>query len=208
MACSTLQSYFPNTEAFSLSKLKWFLPKRKPHRDDISNKGTFDLTQRSPVKEEGWRQLGGAYKNTAYVGRVVKFQTISKSKAKFSRNFTLNTPLSIRPTIKVEGREEGEGEKNINIFNSHARHTICWHAICHGVIEIAVASGCQLQRVCDYSDHFPWMCCHSGTFNWTNQRECRVCLLASHHAIKQKPRAPLLSSGSKPFIGHSKPCRG
>lgn len=38
-----------------------------------------------------------------------------------------------------------------------------------GLIESAVASGCQLQRVCDYSDHFhndgPWMCCHSGTFN-------------------------------------------
>lgn len=37
------------------------------------------------------------------------------------------------------------------------------------LIEIAAALGCQLQRVCDYSDHFhndgAWMCCHSGTFN-------------------------------------------
>lgn len=36
-------------------------------------------------------------------------------------------------------------------------------------IEIAVASDCQLQQVCDYSDRFqndrPWMCCHTGTFN-------------------------------------------
>lgn len=32
------------------------------------------------------------------------------------------------------------------------------------LIEIAVASDCQLQQVCDYSDRFqndrPWMCCH------------------------------------------------
>lgn len=51
------------------------------------------------------------HKNTAYAGRVVKFQTVSESTAKFSRNFTINTPLSIRPTIKVEGSEEGEGGK-------------------------------------------------------------------------------------------------
>lgn len=41
----------------------------------------------APVKEEGWRQLGAAHKNTAYVSRVVKFQNRFKEHSKVQPKF-------------------------------------------------------------------------------------------------------------------------
>lgn len=92
----------------------------------------------------------------------VQFFQVTQMYRRVLLKLHLNTSYNQVHTLKEE-KKTWKKNLSIHLINKLS----VW--ISYDLIEIAVASDCQLRQVCDYTDRFqndhPWICCHSRTFN-------------------------------------------